>query len=120
MHKISKKLVTWIMFFGLATVLSIPVSHVSAGNWNTSTRTERSNVAPGVWIERKVNKKTGQVESEVTLVQTPNGLFQGEKKADGSWGLSREGKAEQDAAQEAATTSGGGSGGSGGGGGGGC
>ena len=120
MRKIPKKLLTCIMFFGLATVLSAPVAHVSAGNWNSSTRTERTKVAEGVWIERKVNKKTGVVESEVTLVQTPNGFFQGEKKADGSWGLSREGKAEQDSAQKADASGGGGSGGSGGGGGGGC
>ena len=114
-----KKIHSYGLILSLMTLLILPVANVSAGNWNSSTRTERTKVADGVWIERKVNKKTGQVVSEVTLVQTPTGFFQGEKKADGSWGLSREGKAEQDAAQEAAATSGGGGGGSGGGGGGG-
>ena len=112
-----KKIHIYGMILGLMTLLILPVAHVSAGNWNSSTRTERSKVADGVWIERKVNKKTGKVESEVTLVQTSNGFFQGEKKADGSWGLSAEGKADQDSAQEAAAASGGGSDGSGGGGG---
>ena len=116
----TKRILSCGMFLGLVTVLSLPLAQVSAGNWNSSTKTERSKVANGVWIERKINKKTGEVVSEVTLVQTPNGFFQGEKKADGSWGLRREGKAEQDAAQEAAATSGGGSSDSGGSGGGGC
>ena len=116
MLKISKTLVTCIMFFGIVAVLSVPGAHVSAGNWNTGTKTERSKVAPGVYLERMINKKTGKVESEVTLIQTPDGYFQAEKKADGSWGLTAEGKADQEAAQEAAAASGGGSGGSGGGG----
>ena len=117
MRKISKKLLSCIMFFGLVTVLGVPVAHVSAGNWNTGTKTELSKVATGVYIERKINKKTGKVESEVTLMQTPSGYFQAEKKADGSWGLTAEGQASQEAAQEAAATSGGGTGSGGGGGG---
>ena len=99
------------------TLFIAPVAHVSAGNWNSGTKTERSKVADGVYVERKINKKTGKVESEVTLVRTPNGYFQAEKKADGSWGLSAEGQAAQ---EEAATSGGGDSGGSSGGGGGGC
>lgn len=102
------------MLLGLITVLSVPGAHVSAGNWNTGTKTERSEVAPGLYVERKINKKTGKVESEVTLIRTSNGYFQAAKKADGSWGLSAEGKADEEAAQEAAASSGGGSGGGGG------
>ena len=120
MRKVSKKLLACIIFFGLSAFLSVPSANVSAGNWNTGTKTERSKVAPGVYIERKINKKTGKVESEVTLMQTPNGYFQAEKKADGGWGLTAEGQANQEAAQEAAATSGGGSSGGGSGGGGGC
>ncbi len=121
MRKVSKTLLACFVFFGFLAVLSVPGAHVSAGNWNTGTKTERSKVAPGVYIERKINKKTGKVESEVTLMQTPNGYFQAEKKADGSWGLSADGQADQEAAQEAAATSGGGSSGGGSsGGGGGC
>ena len=115
----TKRILSCGMFLGLVTVLSLPLAQVSAGNWNTGNKTERSKVAPGVYVERKVNKKTGEIVSEVTLMQTPNGYFQAEKKADGSWGLTAEGSADQEAAQEAAVTSGGGSGGSGGGGGGG-
>ena len=113
-----KKLFGYGMVLGLMTLFIVPIAHVSAGNWNSSTKTERNKVADGVYVERKINKKTGKVESEVTLVRTPNGYFQAEKKADGSWGLSAEGQA----AQEEAATSGGGDsgGGSGGGGGGGC
>ena len=119
MRKISQKLLICITFFGLVTILGVPVAHVSAGNWNTGIKTERSKVAAGVYIERKINKKTGKVESEVTLMQTPDGYFQAEKKSDGSWGLTAGGQASQEAAQEAAAASGGGSGGGGGGGGGG-
>ena len=113
-----KKLFGYGMVLGLMTLFIVPIAHVSAGNWNSSTKTERNKVADGVYVERKINKKTGKVESEVTLVRTPNGYFQAEQKADGSWGLSAEGQA----AQEEAATSGGGDsgGGSGGGGGGGC
>ena len=108
-----KQIFSYGMILGLTTLLIVPVSHLSAGNWNSGTKTERTKVADGVYVERKINKKTGKVESEVTLVRTPNGYFQAEKKADGSWGLSAEGQA----AQEESTTSGGGdSGGSGGGG----
>ena len=90
---------------------------MSAGNWNSSTRTERSKLADGVYLERKINKKTGKVESEVTLVRTPNGYFQAEQKADGSWGLSAEGQAAQEDAAMGGGDAGGGSGGGGGGGG---
>ena len=58
MLKISKKFVNGIMFFGLVTLFILPLAHVSAGNWNTGTKTERSKVADGVYIERKINKKT--------------------------------------------------------------
>ena len=115
-----ERILSFGMFLGLVTVLSLPLAQVSAGNWNTGTKTERSKVAPGVYVERKVDKKTGAIVSEVTLMQTPNGYFQAEKKADGSWGLTAEGSADQEAAQEAAATGGGGSGDSGGSGGGGC
>ena len=111
-----KKILSYGIFIGLLTVFMSPLANVSAGNWNTNTRTERTKVADGVYIERKINKKTGKVESEVTLVRTPSGYFQAEKKADGSWGLSAEGQA----AQDQAGMSGGDSGGGGGGGGGGC
>ena len=114
MHKILTSYFTCIMFFGLVAVLSVPIVDVSAGNWNTGTKTERSKVEAGVYIERKINKKTGQVESEIMLMQTPNGYFQAEKKADGSWGLSAEGQADQEAAQEAAAAMSGGGGGGGG------
>ena len=106
-----KKIVGFGMLLGLVTVFMLPFSHVSAGNWNTGTKTERSKVADGRYIERKINKKTGKVESEVTLIRTPNGYFQAEQKADGSWGLSAEGQA----AQVEAANSGGASGGGGGG-----
>ena len=110
------KIFSFGMVLGLMTLFIVPVVHVSAGNWNSSTKIERSKVADGVYVERKINKKTGKVESEVTLVRTPTGYFQAEKKADGSWGLSAEGQA----AQEEAVTSGGGDSGGSGGGGGGC
>ena len=110
-----KKILSCGMILGLTALFIVPVAHLSAGNWNSGTKTERTKVADGVYVERKINKKTGKVESEVTLVRTPTGYFQAEKKADGSWGLSAEGQA----AQEEAATSGGDSGGSGGGGGGG-
>ena len=112
-----KKIFSCGLILGLMTLTIVPFAHVSAGNWNSSTKTVRSKVADGVYVEKKVNKKTGKVESEVTLVRTPNGYFQAEKKADGSWGLSAEGQAAQ---EEAATSGGGDSGGSSGGGGGGC
>ena len=105
------------MLLGLLTVSMLPLSHVSAGNWNSGTKTELSKVADGIYIQRKINKKTGKVVSEVTLMQTPNGYFQAEQKADGSWGLSVEGQAAQ---EQAATSGGGSSGGGGGSGGGGC
>ena len=106
-----KKAFSYGLVLGLMTLFIVPVAHVSAGNWNSKTKTERSKIADGVYVERKINKKTGKVESEVTLVRTPAGYFQAEKKADGSWGLSAEGQAAQ---EEAATSGGGGSGGGGG------
>ena len=113
------KIFSFGMILGLMTFYILPADHVSAGNWNSSTKTERSKVAEGVYVERKVNKKTGKVESEVTLVRTPAGYFQAEKKADGSWGLSAEGQAAQEEAEKSGGGDSGGSGG-GGGGGGGC
>ena len=107
-----KTVLSFGMLLGLLTVFMLPPENVSAGNWNTGTKTERSKIADGVYVERKINKKTGKVESEVTLVRTPNGYFQAEQKADGGWGLSAEGQA----AQDQAATSGGDSGGSSGGG----
>ena len=112
-----KKILSYGMFLSLITVFILPLAHVSAGNWNSSTRTERSKLADGVYLERKINKKTGKVESEVTLVRTPNGYFQAEQKADGSWGLSAEGQAAQEDAAMGGGDAGGGSGGGGGGGG---
>ena len=109
-----KKAFSYGLVLSLMTLFIVPVAHVSAGNWNSNTKTQRSKVADGVYVERKINKKTGKVESEVTLVRTPAGYFQAEKKADGSWGLSAEGQAAQ---EEAATSGGGDSGGSSGGGG---
>ena len=112
-----KKILNYGTVLSLITLFILPLAHVSAGNWNSNTRTERSKIADGVYLERKINKKTGKVESEVTLVRTPNGYFQAEQKADGSWGLSAEGQASQ---QDAAMGGGDSGGGSGGGGGGGC
>lgn len=106
-----KKAFSFGMVLGLMTLFIVPVALVSAGNWNSSTKTERSKVADGVYVERKINKNTGKVESEVTLIRTPHGYFQAEKKADGSWELTAEGQA----AQEEAAKSGGDSGGGGGG-----
>jgi hypothetical protein len=108
----SKFSFSYTLFFSLAAFLILPLDHVTAGNWNTGTKTERSKVSDGIYIERKINKKTGKVESEITLIQTSNGYFQAEKKADGSWGLSAEGQAEQNAA---ATSGGAGAAGGGGG-----
>ena len=68
----TKRIISCGMFLGLVTVLSLPLAQVSAGNWNTGNKTERSMVAPGVYVERKVNKKTGEIVSEVTLMQTPS------------------------------------------------
>ena len=102
------------MLLGLLTFFVLPLGNVSAGNWNTGTKTERSKIADGVYVERKINKKTGKVESEVTLVRTSNGYFQAEQKADGSWGLSAEGQAAQEQAAISGGDSGGGSGGGGG------
>ena len=106
-----KKIFSCGMVFGLTALLIVPVAHLSAGNWNSSTKTERTKVADGVYVERKINKKTGKVESEVTLVRTPSGYFQAEQKADGSWGLSAEGQAAQDQAGMSGGDSGGGGGG---------
>ena len=53
----TKRILSCGMFLGLVTVLSLPLAQVSAGNWNTGNKTERSKVAPGVYVERKVNKK---------------------------------------------------------------
>ena len=107
-----KKAVGFGMLLGLVTVFMLPFSYVSAGNWNSGTKTELSKIADGIYIQRKINKKTGKVESEETLVRTPDGYFQAEQKADGSWGLSAEGQAAQDkAAQDKAAAGGGGGGG---------
>ena len=50
------------MIFALTALFVVPVAHLSAGNWNSGTKTERTKVADGVYVERKINKKTGKIK----------------------------------------------------------
>ena len=49
------------MLLGLLTFFVLPLGNVSAGNWNTGTKTERSKIADGVYVERKINKKPARL-----------------------------------------------------------
>ena len=84
-----KKFFSYGMVLGLMTLFITPVAH----HWQL----ELGILAHG-GSRRTINKKTGKVESEVTL-NGHHGYFQAEKKADGVGGP--EGQAAQD---EAATT----------------
>lgn len=93
-----------------AVALLFQLVQASAATW-VNKKTEYTKVEDGIYIERTVNSSTGEVLSEETVMKTSRGFFQVEKKADGSWGLTDKGQADQTSAE---------SGGSGGSGGGGC
>lgn len=85
------------------------IMQASAATW-VNKKTKYIKVEDGIYIERTVNSSTGEVLSEETVMKTSKGYFQVEKKADGIWGLTDKGQADQ----AAATMGGGDSGGGGG------
>ena len=95
------------LFCCFAVGVLFQVMQASAATW-VNKKTEYTKVEDGIYIERTVNSSTGEVLSEETVMKTAKGFFQVEKKADGSWGLTDKGQADQAAAE-----SGGGGGGGG-------
>lgn len=95
------------LFCCFAVGVLLQIMQVSAATW-VNKKTEYTEVGDGIYTERTVNSSTGEILSEVTVMKTAKGFFQAEKKADGSWGLTDEGQADQAAAAAAASGGGGG------------
>ena len=82
------------LFYCFAVGVLVQVMQVSAASW-VNKKTEYIKVEDSIFIEQTVNSTTGEVLSKETVMKTPKGFFQAEKKADGSWGLTDKGKADQ-------------------------
>lgn len=95
------------LFCCFAVGVLFQIMQASAASW-VNKKTEYTKVEDGIYIERTINSSSGEVLSEETVMKTSKGYFQVEKKADGSWGLTDKGQADQAAAE-----SGGGGGGGG-------
>ena len=93
------------LFCCFAVGVLFQIMQASAASW-VNKKTEYTKVEDGIYIERTINSSSGEVLSEETVMKTSKGYFQVEKKADGSWGLTDKGQADQAAAE-----SGGGGGG---------
>ena len=98
-----------VLFCCFAVGVLSQTMQASAGTW-VNKKTEYTKVEDGIYIERTVNSSTGEVLSEETVMKTAKGFFQVEKKADGSWGLTDKGQADQAAAESGGGDSGGGGG----------
>ena len=82
------------LFYCFAVGALLQIMQASAGTW-VNKKTEYISVDGGVYIERKVNRSTGEVLSERFVKKTAKGFFQAEQKADGSWVLTDKGQADQ-------------------------
>ena len=82
------------LFYCFAVGVLFQVMQVSAASW-VNKKTEYIKVEDSIFIEQIVNSSTGEVLSKETVMKTPKGFFQAEKKADGSWGLTDKGQADQ-------------------------
>ena len=82
------------LFYCFAVGVLVQVMQVSAASW-VNKKTEYIKVEDSIFIEQTVNSSTGEVLSKETVMKTPKGFFQAEKKADGSWGLTDKGQADQ-------------------------
>lgn len=82
------------LFYCFAAGVLVQVMQVSAASW-VNKKTEYIKVEDSIFIEQTVNSSTGEVLSKETVMKTPKGFFQAEKKADGSWGLTDKGQADQ-------------------------
>ena len=83
-----------VLSYCFAVGVLAQVKQVSATSW-VNKKTEYIKVEDSIFIEQTVNSTTGEVLSEETVMKTPKGFFQAEKKADGSWGLTDKGQAAQ-------------------------
>ena len=95
------------LFCCFAVGVLFQIMQASAATW-VNKKTEYTKVEDNSYIERTINSSTGEVLSEETVMQTAKGFFQVEKKADGSWGLTGKGQADQAAAESGGGDSGGG------------
>ena len=82
------------LFYCFAVGVLFQVMQVSAASW-VNKKTEYIKVEGSIFIEQTVNSSTGEVLSKETVMKTPKGFFQAERKADGSWGLTDKGQADQ-------------------------
>ena len=82
------------LFYCFAVGVLVQVMQVSAASW-VNKKTEYIKVEDSIFIEQTVNSTTGEVLSKETVMKTPKGFFQAEKKADGSWGLTDKGQADR-------------------------
>ena len=83
-----------VLFYCFAVGVLVQVKQVSATSW-VNKKTEYIKVEDSIFIAQTVNSTTGEVLSKETVMKTPKGFFQAEKKADGSWGLTDKGQADR-------------------------
>ena len=83
-----------VLSYCFAVGVLAQVKQVSATSW-VNKKTEYIKVEDSIFIEQTVNSTTGEVLSKETVMKTPKGFFQAEKKADGSWGLTDKGQADR-------------------------
>jgi len=82
------------LFYCFVVGVLFQVMQVSAASW-VNKKTEYIKVEGSIFIEQTVNSGTGEILSKETVMKTPKGFFQAERKADGSWGLTDKGRADQ-------------------------